>query len=59
MKNRIQEFLRNQIYRRNLLCFLVLPFVLNLAVEMMGRTSVIDGIVYMFTHPVPGKCKIL
>ena len=59
MKIRIQEFLRNQVYRRNLLCFLVLPFVLNLAVEMMGRTSVIDGIVYMFTHPIPFLCNTL
>lgn len=59
MKNRIHEILRNQIYRRNILCFLVLPVVLNLAVEMMGRTSVIDGIVYMFTHPIPFLCNTL
>ncbi len=39
MKNRIHEILRNQIYRRNILCFLVLPVVLNLAVEMMRRTA--------------------
>lgn len=59
MKKRIQNFLQNQVYRRNLLCFLVLPFILNLVIEMMSRTSVIDGIVYMFTHPIPFICNTL
>lgn len=56
---RIKEIFKHEIYRRNLLCFLVLPFILNLVIEMLSRTSVIDGIVYMFTHPIPFICNSL
>ncbi len=56
---RIKEFFKNEVYRKNLLCFLVLPFILNLVIEMLSRTSVIDGIVYMFTHPIPFICNSL
>ena len=36
---------------------IVLPIVIELMVEIFSRSSVIDGFVYMFTHPIQFLCN--
>ena len=50
---KLKELWTNKIYRRNIFQFLLLPILIELAIEMLNRVSIIEGIEFMFLHPVP------
>ncbi len=54
MKEKINLFLNKIKSSKNNLPvrFILLAIIVNLAVEMLSRHSVVDGIVYMFTNPL-------
>ena len=56
---RIKHFFSNNIYKYNFLFFIVLPFAVNLIIEMCNRTSFFGGLKFMFTHPIPFLCGSL
>lgn len=55
-KEAIINFLNNDIYRKNFYVFVILPIILNLIIEILSRNSVIDGVAFLFTHPVQFFC---
>lgn len=56
---KLKELWTNKIYRRNIFQFLLLPILIELAIEMLNRVSVIEGIKFMFLHPVPFFCNMM
>lgn len=57
--NKIKDFLKNEIYRKNIFQFILLPILLDLAIEILSRGSVIGGVKYMVTHPVQFFCNMM
>lgn len=57
--NKIKDILKNKIYLKNIFLFILLPVLINLTIEILSRGSVIEGIKYMFTHPVPFFCNMM
>lgn len=57
--NKIKDFFKNKIYRKNMFQFILLPILINLTIEILSRGSVIEGVKYMFTHPVPFFCNMM
>lgn len=55
--DKLKQFFKNKIYRRNIYMFVLLPLILNLTIESMSRDSIIQGIKYVFIHPVPFICN--
>ena len=41
--SKLKAFFNNQIYRKNIFWFIILPFLLELVIEMLNRGSVIGG----------------
>lgn len=58
-KNRIKEILDNKIYRKNAFQFILLPILLELAIEALNRGSVIGSFKFMFTSPVQFFCNMM
>lgn len=57
--NKIKDFFKNKVYRKNIFQFILLPILINLTIEILSRGSVIKGFKYMFTHPVPFFCNMM
>ncbi len=57
--NKIKDFFKNKVYRKNIFLFILLPILINLTIEILSRGSVIEGFKYMFTHPVPFFCNMM
>lgn len=57
--NKIKDFFKNKVYRKNIFQFILLPILINLTIEILSRGSVIEGFKYMFTHPVPFFCNMM
>lgn len=57
--DKIKAFFNNKIYRKNFMIFIILPIILELAIEILNRGSVIGGIKYLFTHPVQFYCNMM
>lgn len=57
--NRIKDFFKNKNNIKVILVYILLPIFINLIIEILSRSSVIDGIKYMFTHPVPFLCNAM
>lgn len=57
--DRIKKFFSVKENRINLVMFVILPFILNLIIEILSRSSVIQGISYIFIHPIPYICNSL
>ncbi len=57
--NKIKEFAKNKDNYKSLVVYLAVPIVLNLVIEILSRSSVIDGFSYMFTHPVQFLCNVM
>lgn len=57
--DKLKQFFKNKIYRKNIYMFIVLPILLNLAIESLSRDSIIQGIKYIFVHPVSFICNTL
>lgn len=55
----IKKFFNNKDNIRTLLIIALLPIILELMVEILSRSSVIDGFVFMFTRPVAFLCNAL
>lgn len=56
---KIKTFFNNQIYRKNIFWFIILPFLLELVIEMLNRGSVIGGFKFLFTSFVPFFCNMM
>ena len=56
---KIKKFFENKIYRKNMFQFILLPILLNLAIEILNHGSVIKAFQYMFVHPVPFFCNTM
>lgn len=57
--NKIKEFVKNKDNYKSLVIYLAVPIILNLVIEILSRSSVIDGFAYMFTHPVQFFCNVM
>lgn len=57
--SKLKAFFNNQIYRKNIFWFIVLPFLLELVIEMLNRGSVIGGFKFLFTSFVPFFCNMM
>ena len=57
--NRIKDFFKNKNNIKVILVYILLPIFINLIIEILSRSSVIDGIKYMFTHAVPFLCNAM
>lgn len=57
--NRIKDFFKNKNNIKVILVYILLPIFINLIIEILSRSSVIDGIKYMFTHPVSFLCNAM
>ena len=57
--SKLKAFFNNQIYRKNIFWFIILPFLLELVIEMLNRGSVIGGFKFLFTSFVPFFCNMM
>ena len=48
----IKKYFKNKIYVKNIVSFILIPILLNLMIEIFNRTSVIEGIKYVFLQPL-------
>lgn len=53
------KFWKEKDSRKTIFIIAVLPFVLNLIIEIFSRSSIIEGFAYLFTHPVAFLCNAL
>ncbi|MBQ3665438.1 MAG: LTA synthase family protein [Lachnospiraceae bacterium] len=57
--NKVKEIWNDKIHRNNILRFVLLPFLLELVIEMLNRCSVIKGFEFLFTSPVQFFCNFM
>ena len=55
--NMIKKFFKNKDNLITIATIAFLPMLIELIVEIFSRSSVIDGFVYMFTHPMQFLCN--
>lgn len=56
---KIKKFFQNKIYQKNMFQFILLPFIIELVIEVLNRGSVIGGFKFLFTHPVQFFCNMM
>ncbi len=56
---KIKEIWNDKIYRKNIFGFILLPFLLELVIEMLNRCSVVKGIEFLFTSPLQFFCNFM
>ncbi len=59
MKNRVKSFFNNTIYVKNLFLFGIIPFLLELVIEMLNRGSVIGAFRFLIFSPVQFLCNMI
>lgn len=48
----IKKFFENNEKRKFIALYIVLPMVINLIIETLGRKSIFGGVIYLFTNPL-------
>lgn len=59
LKSVVMNFFINKNKRKTLITYIALPILLNLVIEVLGRGSVIQGVKYIFIHPVSFYCNTM
>ncbi|MEN8905440.1 MAG: LTA synthase family protein [Clostridiales bacterium] len=59
IKYNIKDLSVNTDKQKILANYILLPFVLNILIEILSRKSFIKGFIYLFTSPVPFICNTL